>query len=60
MVFEIGKIYKFMVQKGYEQNSIYTITVEGEDELFVNGTDKKGQQRGIKKTTILDWVKVSD
>lgn len=58
MAFEIGKKYKFMLQKGYEQNSIYTINVEDEDDNFVSGIDLKGQKRGIKKSLIVDWVLV--
>ena len=60
MVFEIGKTYKLMVSKGYEQNSIYTLTVESVDEDFVNGIDLKHQRRGIKLKAIIDYVELND
>ena len=60
MVFEIGKTYKLMVSKGYEQNSIYTLKVENLDNQFVAGIDKKGQRRGIKLDSIIDWVELND
>jgi myo-inositol-1-phosphate synthase len=59
-MFETNKIYKFMVSKGYEANSIYTIKVGGEDDTFVWGIDLKGQQRGIKKQSIIDWIVMED
>lgn len=60
MSFEIGKTYKLMVSKGYEQNSIYTLKVEGLDDDFVYGVDKKLQRRGIKLKAIIDWVELND
>jgi len=60
MVFELGKTYKLMVSKGYEQNSIYTLKVELVDDQFVSGIDKKGQRRGIKLNSIIDWVELND
>jgi len=59
-MFEVNKIYKFMVSKGYEANSIYTLTVGGEDDIFVWGIDLKGQQRGIKKESIIDWIVIEN
>jgi hypothetical protein len=56
MNFIKGRTYKFMLQKGYEQNSVYTITVEDEDDRFVSGIDKKNEKRGIKKDLIVDWI----
>jgi hypothetical protein len=58
--FEVGKTYKLMVSKGYEQNSIYTLKVDGVDENFVYGLDKKLQRRGIKLDAIIDWVELND
>ena len=60
MGFEVGKTYKLMVSKGYEQNSIYTLKVDGVDENFVYGLDKKFQRRGIKLDAIIDWVELND
>ena len=60
MSFEVGKTYKLMVSKGYEQNSIYTLKVDGVDENFVYGLDKKSQRRGIKLNAIIDWVELND
>jgi len=57
-MFEIGSTYKLMVDKGFEQLSIYTITIEEEDNIFIQGTDLKGQSRGINKTDIKDWIKI--
>jgi len=57
-VFDIGSTYKLMVDKGYEQNSIYTITIEEEDDIFIRGIDLKGQERGVKKEEIKDWLKL--
>ena len=45
-----------MLQKGYAQNSVYTITVEDEDDRFVSGTDLKNEKRGIRKDLIVDWI----
>lgn len=57
-MFDIGSTYKLMVDKGYEQNSIYTITIEEEDDIFIRGIDLKGQERGVKKEEIKDWLKL--
>jgi hypothetical protein len=57
-MFEIGGTYKFMVDKNFDQPSIYTITIEEEDDIFIRGTDIKGSPRGIKKEAITDWIKI--
>jgi hypothetical protein len=60
MVFEVGKRYKLMISKGYEQNSVYTLIIESVDEHFVNGIDLKNLRRGIRLDTIIDYVELSD
>ena len=45
-----------MVDKGFDKNSIYTVQVENETELFVIGIDKDNKRRGINKRRILDWL----
>ena len=57
-MFDIGSTYKLMVDKGYEQHSIYTITIEEEDDIFIKGVDLKGQERGVNKKDIKDWLKL--
>ena len=57
-IFEKGKTYKLMMSKGFSENSIYTLTVENEDENFVTGIDLKGQRRGIKKQYIIDFIEI--
>jgi len=55
-MFEIGSTYKLMVDKGFDQPSIYTIKIEEEDNIFIRGTDLKGQSRGVNKKDIKDWI----
>ena len=59
-MFEIGSTYKLMVDKGFDQLSIYTITVDEEDDIFIKGNDLKGQSRGINKNDIKDWIRIED
>ena len=57
-MFEIGSTYKLMVDKGFDQPSIYTITIDEEDDIFIKGIDLKGQPRGVNKKDIKDWIQV--
>jgi len=59
-MFDIGSTYKLMVDKNYEQPSIYTITIEEEDDIFIKGIDLKGQMRGVNKKDIKDWLKIEE
>jgi len=56
--FVVGQTYKIMMNKNFAQNSIYTLTVESEDEHFVTGIDLKGQRRGVKKEHIIDFIEM--
>lgn len=60
MVLEIGRRYKLMVSKGYEQNSIYTLQVTSISNEFVEGIDLKNQKRGIRLSSIIDYVELND
>ena len=58
-IFEVGKTYKLMMNKGFSENSIYTLRIENEDNIFVSGIDLKGQRRGVKKEHIIDWIEMN-
>lgn len=60
MVLEIGRRYKLMVSKGFEQNSIYTLRVTSISNEFVEGIDLKNQKRGIRISSIIDYVELND
>lgn len=60
MDFIIGKTYKLQIDKGFKEYSIYTLKVEGQDAGHVWGIDLKKEERGFRKSEIMDWVAVPD
>jgi hypothetical protein len=54
--FEEGVKYKFMINKGFDKNSVYTIDFERETKNFIIGIDLENKRRGINKKFVLDWI----
>jgi len=59
-MFELGKTYKFSMNKQHTKNSIYTLTIEKVSEDAVSGVDKEGKRRGINLKYVFDWIEVED
>jgi len=55
-MFEIGRTYKFSMNKQHAKNSIYTITVEGSNDKAVWGIDKENIRRGLNLRYVYDWI----
>ena len=58
-MFEIGKTYKIAISRGETvKPTIYTITIDKEDEDSIGGLDRDVIQRGVMKSKIIDWNEI--